>query len=359
MTSKDKPRAESPGDGPRPSPGPAPDSALGKRFAFAVILGLVVYAALAAWSDFEGVGAAMRSIPWWAPVAACALSFTNYVVRFPRWQRYLSLSGSSVRGFESFRVYIAGLALTVSPGKVGEALKSWLIRDIDGTPLTRTGPIVLAERVTDLAGFLVLIGLSSATGDHNWIAGLALGLAAALIGVLASKRLSGAVLGICARLPFVGPRVPGIEALLTSSQRLLAPGELPVATLLATLGWALECVACWILATSILPPGGTVPPELGLLPVTYAFAVSAVAGAVVFISPGGLGVTEGYLASLLGGGYRAAGMGTAAAGASAFSVTLVTRLCTLWFAMGIGLVALLAHRRRHRRRHPRPSGAPR
>jgi len=323
----------------------APDAKLGRRIAFAVVLGLVVYAAFALWADLDGLGAALAAIPWWAPVAACALSLANYAVRFPRWQRYLVISGSTVRGWASVRIYLAGLALTVSPGKVGEAMRSWLLRDADGTPLATSAPIVLAERFTDLLGFLVLIAFTSTTGDHTWIAPVTLAVAGVIFALIGSKRFAHAVIGVVARLPVVGPHAAHIEEMLDSSRRLLAPRELPLATLLAAVGWFGECLGCWIIVQSVLPADAAITSELGLAAVTYAFAISAVAGAVVVIAPGGLGVTEGLLTGLLHGGYRAAGFAAAPARATALSVTLVTRLCTLWFAMFVGLAALQLHRR--------------
>ena len=300
----------------------------------------MVYVALAAWADFEGVGAALERIPLWAPIAACGLSFANYLVRFPRWQRYLKIAGSDVRGLQSLRVYLAGLSLTVSPGKVGEAMKSWLLRDIDGTPIARSAPIVLAERVTDLCGFVCLIALSAGAGAHLGVAAAALSSVVLVITLVASATVSNACLRAFAKLPLVGSRAGRVDELLRSARRLLAPREIPFATALATIGWGLECIGCWLIARSVLPPGSDGAGLLGLAEVTYAFALSAVAGALVIIAPGGLGVTEGVLAALFTKSYRVAGFAADTARATALSVTLVTRLCTLWFAMAVGLLAL-------------------
>ncbi len=336
----------------------APDRRLGRRVGFALVLGLLVYAALALWADLDGLGAALARIPWWAPLAACCLSLTNYAVRFPRWQRYLRLVGSDVRGGTSARIYLSGLALTVSPGKVGEALKSWLLREVDGTPIARSAPIVLAERVTDLLGFLCLIAVSSRAADHLWITLATVALATGVLAMVGSRSFSRFVVGQLAHLPVLGPRAGQIEETLDSARVLLAPRELPFATSLATLGWGLECFGCWILAQSVLPAGVETLPELSLAAVTYAFALSAIAGAVVVIAPAGLGVTEGLLTGLLEGGYRAADAvrgldpNQGSARATALSVTLVVRLCTLWFAMAVGLIALARHRALRRRGQP-------
>ncbi|QDV07624.1 hypothetical protein Poly30_31520 [Planctomycetes bacterium Poly30] len=342
----------------------APEKGLGRRIALAVVLGLGVYIAMALWADIGGIGDALAEVPLWAPLAACALSLLNYAIRFPRWQRYLRITGSSVSGWASARIYLAGLSLTVSPGKVGEAMKSWLLRDQDGTPIARSAPIVLAERVTDLLGFLVLIAISASGSEHLWITLATVGLSAAVLAVVASRKVGDLIVATARRFPSAIARRAGrIEETLDSARGLLAPRELPLATLLAACGWFLECVGCWIIANSVLPAAavavGAPPiPELSLAAVTYAFALAAVAGAIVVIAPGGLGVTEGLLTGLLEGGYRTAGFATQIARSKALAVTLVTRLCTLWFAMGVGLLALQLHRRLARRSAPGTPSSP-
>ena len=106
--------------------------------------------------------------------------------------------------------------------------------------------------------------------------------------------------------------------------------------------------------TAALPSGAGAAPSLGLVDVTYAFALSAVAGAVVVISPGGLGVTEGLLTGLLSRGYAAAGL--AAGAARAPSPPPSSPASALWFAMGLGLAALALHRRSRTSGRPFPAG---
>jgi len=322
-----------------------PWSKLGRRVAFGVLFGLVVYAGMLLWGDLAGIAAALRDLDPRVPLAACALSFANYCVRFPRWQRYLALVEASVPRRTSFLIYLAGLALTVSPGKMGEALKSWLVRAVQGAPLARTAPIVLAERFTDLTGFLVLIALGSASGDYAWVTYAAGGLAALLLALVSSRRAEVYVVELVSRLPVVAPIAPRLAIAASSTRVLLAPRELLTATLLATIGWGLECVGAWLVVDALAPGAAS------LLEVTYAFALAAVAGALAIVLPGGLGVTDGLLGALLQGPMLTLGYAADVARTKAISATLVIRLCTLWFAMAVGVVALAIFRRLH----PRPT----
>ncbi len=201
----------------------------------------------------------------------------------------------------------------------------------------------------------MLIAISSTGTEHLWITVATVGLSVGVLAVVGSRRVGAFIVGAAKRFPQpTAQRAERIEETPDAARKLLAPRELPIATTLAALGWFLECVGCWIIATSVLPDGfgslsGGAIPELGLMAVTYAFAVAAVAGAIVTVAPGGLGVTEGLLTTMLEGGYRAAGVAAQAARAKALAVTLVTRLCIFWFAMGVGLVALQLHRSRVKR----------
>ena len=331
------------------SPGPAdqaPDQGkLGRRLGLGVFLGLVIYAAFALWGDLESLGDALVDLDPVAVVAALGLSLANYLVRFVRWERYRGLLGVRLDRTTSFLIHLAGLALTVTPGKMGEAFKSWLIREVDGSPISRTAPIVVAERFTDLIGFLALVavgGLATAP-EFAWVFWATLAACAVSLVLLGSPAVGEGACSLLSRLPVVGGLAPKVRAALESTRVLLAWRELPGAILLATFGWALECTGFWLVASSLVEGG------LPWLFCVFTFALSAVAGAVLIFAPGGLGITEGTMTGLLRGRYLAAGMAEEVARARAVSATLVIRLCTLWFAMGVGLVALSAFRRRRRR----------
>jgi uncharacterized protein (TIRG00374 family) len=299
---------------------------------------------MALWADLSSLLEAVETLPWMLVPAACALSFTNYVVRFPRWQRYLKCLDISLDRGTSFLVYLAGLSLTVTPGKMGETYKSFLLRDITGTPVHRSAPIVLAERVTDLLGFLVLLAIGglAAHPEHRLLFVGVLLACLLLVAIVASPRLGTPVVRFFGRLPFLRRVADQLEGALDATRVLLAPRELPRATLLATLGWGLECLAFYLVADALLP--GAVSLQFA----TYAFALSAILGAVVIIFPGGLGITEASLGGLLSHRYSVAGLAIEAARAKAFAATILIRLCTLWFAVVLGLAAAALLRARRR-----------
>ena len=329
---------------PEPAPSqPAPNQ-LQRRLALGVLLGIVVYGALVLWADAGDVARSLRGFDLRLLAAAAALSFSNYLVRFLRWEIYRRRLGICLGTSDSFLIHLAGLAFTVTPGKLGEAFKSWLVREVDGTRVSKSAPIVLAERFTDLIGFSVLVavgGLATAP-KYAWVFWATLGLCAVLLFGLSSRAAGTFGVRCLLHVPGLRRLAPRAEVMLESARVLLAPSLIPIPTLLATLGWSLECYGFYLIAGSFAPDG--IPFAFA----TYTFALSAVAGAVLILFPGGLGITEGTMSALLVPRYVGQGLAPEVARAHAASATLLIRLATLWFAVAVGWLAWWVFRRRRR-----------
>ncbi|HEX6103317.1 MAG TPA: lysylphosphatidylglycerol synthase domain-containing protein, partial [Alphaproteobacteria bacterium] len=68
------------------------------------------------------------------------LSLANYALRLLRWHRLAQRIGVSVPIARTTLYYFAGFAMSATPGKVGEALRLWLIRRSDGHRYDRMLP---------------------------------------------------------------------------------------------------------------------------------------------------------------------------------------------------------------------------
>jgi uncharacterized protein (TIRG00374 family) len=304
------------------------------RLVAGVAVGVAVYVGFSIWAGVGPVKQALAAFDWWYALFACLLALGNYAVRFLRWQYYLAKVGARVALGDSAMVFLAGFALTVTPGKLGEAVKAVLLRASHGIAMARTAPIVVAERVTDLVALLLLalVGVFSFDVDKRFlIAGAVLvigGLAVVLVDPLAR-----AAIRIAGRLPILRRFAHRMEDFHAHTAALLAPGPLFVATVLASCSWFLECLAFWIVVKGF--PGASI----GVREATFVYATTTVAGALSFL-PGGLGVTEAGMLALLRRLGQGIGQGTALA------ATFVTRVATLWFAVALGLPALVLYSRR-------------
>ncbi len=304
-----------------------------KKIVGVVLVGVALYFAFAVYGGLAKVGAELAHFAWWTFGVACILAFCNYCLRYLKWEFYLArLEIRGVPKVDSFLMFLAGFILTITPGKVGEVFKSVVLYDLEGVPVERTAPIVVAERLTDLIGIIVLIvaGSLGFAGGLGWAAFGSVLVLSMLI-VVSSKTLSHGILRLIAKVPGpVGRLAPKLEHAYESLSILVAPKNLLLPALLSIVAWSLECLALWVVLGGF---GVAVSP----LASAFFYATSTLAGA---LAPGGLGVTEASLQAQL------VEIAHAGKGVSVAAIMLV-RFATLWFAVLVGFGALAVLRRRH------------
>lgn len=314
------------------------------RTLIGVGLGVCGYVVFLIVFGLRDVSAALDGFAWTSIIWALLLSSINYALRFWKWE--LALGWLDVRGGSgglheptqlklgrSLEIYLAGLSMSVTPGKVGEVLRSVLLRASNGVPFTRTAPVVVADRLSDLIALVVLalIGIADYSEFLPYVLGAFVLVIAGVI-VLGSRRLFGGILTWCERLPVIGGLAARAHGLVDSSAVLLELRQITVLSAISVVGWGLECVGYWLIINAF--PGV----EAGLLLCAFLWSATTLAGALSFL-PGGLGATEGLLGLLVS--RFAIGVTSPIAVAS----TLLIRLCTLWYGELVGALALLSFMR--------------
>lgn len=304
---------------------------LKRHLVLALVLGVAVYLVLAVLSGFEDLREALSDFDLTLIPVIVGLVTLSYVVRFVRWMYYLRLLKVPVPLRENVAIFTAGLSMTISPGKLGEVLKSVFIREVTGTPVARTAPTVVAERATDGTG-MVAWGLIGALAFNfgPWLLVVFLALTGLGIAVLRSHKLSMIFERALERLPLANRLAPHVGVFHGASNELLAFRPLGVATAISFAGWGLEILAVYLCAVGL----GLTPPYLVLV---FIFAVSSIAGSLSML-PGGIGAAE---AGLAGGFTQFAALSAGAA----VALTFVVRLATLWYATLIGVAGLVVVQR--------------
>jgi uncharacterized protein (TIRG00374 family) len=297
---------------------------------------LIASAALAAagylgfsiWAGSAEVAAGLREVGFAGALVALGLALTNYALRFLRWQNYLAALGHPMPSGPSAVIYLSGFAFTTTPGKAGELLRGVFLAH-HGVPMRRAAAAFVSERLSDLLAVLVIClpGLAvlprGAPLVAVGIAGVgAVGLALAFgdrIHRLIERRW-GARESLVARL------ARKISLLLNEAGQCHRPGVLAGASLLSILAWSAEAFAFHFVLTRL----GV---DVGLPYAMAVYALAMLAGALSFL-PGGLGGTEAVMVAAL----TLKGVPEP----SAVAATIIIRLATLWFAVALGLLALVA-----------------
>lgn len=301
---------------------------------FSLAFGVVVIAGISLYADLPRLLQALRLFPWGLLPAILGLTLLNYGLRFVKWEYYLHCLHLGVPRGVSLRIFVAGLSMAITPGKVGELLKSYLLKRYNGTPMSRTAPVIMAERLTDGLAMLCLAAGGLTLYGIGWQGLLAILLAVvALVGVIQYRPLALALLGWGERLPVVRRFAQPLGEFYESAYVLLRWRPLLLAVGIGLVSWSGECVAFYLVLVGLGLPG-----TLSLfIQAAFILATSTLVGSVTGL-PGGLGSAD---LSMLGLLFALVTHDATIAGAA----TLLIRFCTLWFGVSIGVAGLLIFRR--------------
>lgn len=265
---------------------------------------------------------------------AIGLSLLNYALRILRWRCYLLRLGHSVQAWFVVLTYLAGFAFTLSPGKLGEVIRARYYT-VRGIPLSHMTGMFIMERSMDLLAVCALAALlllmvpqyTSVYVTTLWVTG---GLVT-LLAVLPWDRLVQNASDIAWIPGFLTRATTGIAATVRSARALLGFRLVMTGFLLGVAAWTAEGVGLGILSSVFPSPHLDPPLAVGI------YSVAVLAGALSFL-PGGLGSTEAVMTALLvTRGYALP---------DAAFITLACRIVTLWLAIGLGWIAVLALRGR-------------
>ncbi len=306
-----------------------------RRLVLALLVGVAVYGAFVLYTGYRELRDVLADFAWSAFAGALGLATFNYVLRFLKWEYYLARLG--IRGipkFDSLLIFLSGFVLTVTPGKVGEVFKSAVLKDTYGVDVARTAPIVIAERLTDVIGVILLIVLGSAgfEGGLPWALAGTTCVVVGLVFILWRHPVTLLLRWMAQRPGALGRLAPRVSDAYDSLRLLASPGALLWPTFLSLVGWGCEGIALYWIIQGF---GVDAPVELCV----FFYATATLAGALIPV-PGGLGVAEAMIQSqlvTLGGVPKA----------PATAAMLLIRFATLWWAVIVGFLALGLLRRRH------------
>jgi len=297
-----------------------------RRIVITVLGGIIVYVALSFYADFSAVVNTLAGFRWHLVPVVLALTLLNYLLRFVKWHYYLHVIDVSIGARESLVIFLSGLSMSVTPAKMGEVFKSYLLKRRTGTEISRTFPVVLAERITDVLGLLVLASISFSFFQYGIEVLLAvLAVLLMLIVTLQSRRICLRLISLSQGLPLLRKLSGSLKTGYESAYSLFRWQPLLTALVISVVSWGFECLALYF----VLEGFGI---SASVLMSTFVFSFSSLAGAVSLI-PGGMLVAEGSITGLLVLNDITRDI---AAGA-----TIIIRFSTLWFGVILGIFTLL------------------
>ena len=251
---------------------------------------------------------------------------SGWFVLFLRWHLLLRNAKIFIPVKDSFLILTSGFALTIIPGKVGELIKSQLLKTKFGIARTKTVPIVILEQVYTAIGIVILsfFGIWYFELGAYVLAFFTAGIVFAFVLISSRKTFNKIVLLLEKRRftsKFVEPLSSSYDAIKNGMRgpiTLYASG-------LSVLFWLIEAISIYFI---LLAFGIDVIEFLTVIP---TYTTSIMLGILSFL-PMGIGVVEGTLTSF----FTIHGIDLSIA----ITIVIVIRLFTRWYSVSFGFIAL-------------------
>lgn len=303
-----------------------------RKVLISVVIAGVLYLAFTFYADFDEVLSAFSDFNWLLLPILLLLSLLNYITRFFKWDYYLSLVKVNIGKIDSLSIFMSGLIMSVTPGKVGELLKSYLVKEVSKEPISKTAPIIFAERITDFLSLLVLAITGAFIYDYG--GEVTIGVAVfflIIIIIISNKAIALPILNLLERINFLKKYLQNIHTLYESSYRLLKPVPLILMTFVSLISWGFECLGYHLILLNFNI-------DFGLTWASFSYSFATIVGAISML-PGGLGVTEGSLTFLL--------VQKGISKDISVATTFIVRVVTLWFAVLVGIISVTFYQKRY------------
>ena len=302
-----------------------------KRILISLVVAGALYLALTIYADLNNLSKVLSKFSLWLFPLVLILSLLNYISRFLKWDYYLLILKVNIKRIDSFSIFMSGLIMSVTPGKMGEILKAYLVKQISGTPISRTAPIIFAERITDFISLVIIALVGAYVYDYGRNIVLGVGIFFLLVVlIISNKNIALPIINQFEKIKFLKKYLLNIHAAYESSYLLLRPLPLFYMTMLSFVSWSFECLGYHLILANF-------DVDLSYLWASFSYAFAPIVGAISML-PGGLGLTEGSLTYML--------IQKSYSKEVAVASTFIIRAVTLWFAVLVGIISVSLYQKR-------------
>ncbi|WP_158701634.1 lysylphosphatidylglycerol synthase transmembrane domain-containing protein [Lentibacillus sp. Marseille-P4043] len=295
-----------------------------------VILGIIVIAGFLLIADLKKVTLTIREMPVHYLILAFLLTLGSYSLRLYKWHAFSKWSNFKIGLKDNVVIFLIGLMMSITPGKAGELIKSYLLQRKGNVPYSESIPVIIYDRLTDLLAMMALVGVGFLVYPFGLTPLLILTILIVLFFILVQKR------SLCTKLINWLTRPKRLQRFRNSLHHfykqtlfLMRLNILSFSFIISVAAWLLECISLYVIITAFSV-------DVSFIASIFTFSLGTLAGALSMI-PGGLGAAEGSITGLL--------IYFGVAGSLAVTISLIIRFVTLWFGVFLGIIVFLVKRK--------------
>lgn len=296
------------------------------RIIWVVIASVGLYGVFLFFSDFNIISEQISNFKYeFLPLILLLVSI-SWTPLLVRWQILLKKNDINIPIKKSFLLFLCGMSMSITPGHVGELIKSQLMKTIYNIPRTKTAPIIFVEKFYDLTGAIIasIIGIIILGMDTNLIL-ISVSILIVIIFLIYYRPIFEFILKRVTKTKFFSKYSENLSDSYEIVRNSTTPQISSISFGLSVLYWIIISVAVHFILLSFGIE------SISVLKTISIYSSSVIIGAISFI-PGGLGITEGSLIGL----FSLEGIDISLA----LILSVMIRILTMWYSVSIGFICL-------------------
>jgi len=254
-----------------------------------VLFGILIIFILS--SDVTKIQDNLKNMKFSYFILAIVLLVASNLVRVFRWHIFLKEIDNKVPFKANVVYYLAGFAFVLSPGRIGEVVRSPYLKRDYGIPISKTAPIVFVERFYDLLGVILVAsaGLIFIEFEKTVLV-FPLTLVFVIIVIFKNKRLLFGLFSKLSKIKFFKNIKTDFEESYNSVLKITKTKFLVLGISISTVTYLLQAISTYFLILGLNS-------FISLEEIFVVFSLSQIIAGLSLI-PGGVGVFEGGLIGL-------------------------------------------------------------
>lgn len=292
-----------------------------------IVITILFYIAILLYSDLNLIIDRIYQIRLDFIPIILSLMAIQFVILGIKFHRMLKKLGILLPLNESIRIFVAGISLIATPGGMGTAIKSHIIKKKHGVPVLTTLPIIFVERLTELLGILIILTIFLYwTGMYESIIAVVLGLVFIIIMffLISNNRIFNSIKKIITKINKIKKFAFSLDKSKDSLSKLMEKN-----TFFESLGWSIIAKFAQFAAVYFIFLSLNI--DLGFILSGQIYYTALILGALTLI-PSGIIITESTMIAIL--------LQHNVEFSLAALLVLFTRLFTTWLGTILGIISL-------------------
>ena len=295
-----------------------------RNFLLVVVSMLVLYIVFLIVSDFNVIREKIFDFKTDYLPIILLLAPLSWIIVFFRWHFLLKNSNIIIPKKENFKIYMAGFAMSVTPGKVGELIKSQFLKSKYGVSRKNTLPIIISEYFYHMVGVLVVSIIGVYYFEFSlYIIILTSALIITTLTIISSETFFKKFVNLISKRNFLKKYVSPISDSHIIFKKSTRGKIFIISSGLSIAFWLTEVLIVYFvfLSFNIL--------NFEFFKIAAIYTTSLILGMLSFL-PMGVGVVEGSLAGFLN--YEGIDISIA------LTLVILIRIFTRWYGVIVGLI---------------------